>query len=413
MEEKEKLKSAPRDFDTSVKIAKSGLNFFIFGVVFLTTLVFLWGIFGKIPVKIKGKGIIVKQKYENIVTSNYPGVVSDILVDVGDTIYVGEKLIKLQQFELSLKLTDKLFYIKKTISDDSTKINDLQGERIDRLQDFQDQKQQIEEEIQASKDKVNYSKKLLNDKKDLLSKGIISENDYEQTKFKYEQIKDRLKEEKNKLESLKTKESVYLNNIDLQVKDLESVISEMQVQKTDLLSKSKRYSFIISAFNGIVQETMAKKDVLVGAGEKLFTISGLSNKTKLEVDFFLAYNSLQQADVGMDAVVAPYNVDKNRFGQIKAKVTYVSNYPASNEFISKTINNDDFVNLVSKNGPVYFAKVMLISDTATVSGLKWTSFNGAPYKIKPGAICETQVYVDYVPPLSFVIPWFKKLMSDE
>jgi len=413
MEEKDNTKLEPRDFDTSVKIAKSGINFFIIGVIFLTTLVFLWGIFGMIPIKIKGKGIIVKQKYENIITSNYPGVVSDILVNVGDTIHVGKKLVKLEQFELSLKLTDKLFYIKKTISEDSIKISNLQGEYRERLQNFQNQKQQLQEVIQSLEEKVQYLKKLINDKKDLLAKGIISKNDYEQTKFKYEQTRDKLAEEQNKLESLKTKELVYTNNINLQIKELKSVISEMQVQKNDLLSKSQKYSYISSAFDGIVQEIMAKKGVLVSAGEKLFTISGLSNKTKLEVDFFIAYNSLQQADVGMDAVVAPYNVDKNRFGQIKAKVTYVSNYPASNEFISKTINNNDFVNLVSMHGPVYFAKVVLNTDTTTVSGLKWTSFDGAPYKIKPGTICETQVYVDYVPPLSFVIPWFKKLMSDD
>jgi HlyD family secretion protein len=413
MEEKENTKLAPRDFDTSVKIAKSGIKFFIIGVLFLTTLVFLWGIFGKIPVKIKGKGIIVKQEYENIITSNYPGVVSNIFVEIGDTVHTGDKLVKLEQFELSQKLIEKLFYIKRTIDEDSLNIVDLHKNLNNRLQEIYNEKQQVVKSMELQQNKVAYFEKLLNDKRELADKGIISKNDYKQTKFQYKQTQVELNKTQNKLEAITVKESQINTSTNLQVTKLNSIIANLKLQKQELLKKSQKYSHITSAFEGIVQEIMAKEDVLVGAGEKLFTISGLSNKTKLEVDFFLAYNSLQQANVNMDAVVAPYNVDKNRFGQIKAKVTYVSNYPASKEFISKTINNDDFVNLVSQHGPVYFAKVTLTPNIATVSGLQWTSFDGAPYRIKPGTICETEVYVDYVPPLSFVIPWFKKLMSND
>jgi HlyD family secretion protein len=235
-----------------------------------------------------------------------------------------------------------------------------------------------------------------------------------QARFNLENEKLGLIDAQSKLSSVIYEEDAYLKNFTMQLLEVSDRIADMTKQKQTMLLRNEKYSYIISPYDGIIQEVLARKDNPVEVGEKLFTINPLNVSTKeLEISFFIPFNNQEQAAEGMDIVVAPFNVDKNRYGQIKGRLSQINSYPSTNEFIAKTTDNDDFVKMVTVKGPVYFAKGKLLTDSATISGLKWTSFKGTPYRINPGIICDVNIYVDYIRPISFVIPWIKKTLRDE
>jgi hypothetical protein len=64
------------------------------------------------------------------------------------------------------------------------------------------------------------------------------------------------------------------------------------------------------------------------------------------------------------------------------------------------------------HGPVYYARAKLVNDSSTVSGLKWSSKDGPPFKIEAGVLCSSQIYTSFKPPLSFVVPWIKNKMDN-
>ncbi len=399
------------DFDTTVRIVKPGFQYFIYGLVFFVLMVLLWSIFGKIPVKIKGKGVIVQREYESVVTSTYPGVVRQIYFKIGDSVEQGDRLIRLEQFDLDQQISEKLFEIDKALMEDSVKKVNLREEFIRHNAEVDKESSVLRQRIGVLEDESDYYAKLLNDKKELFDKGIISRSEYETAVFQKKQVDVNLNEARARLNALLKRNKQFNDNYRLQMLRLQKDMEDLENRKNDILAKSIKYTYIVSGFSGIVQEVIARKDVLVSPGEKLFTISSLSDGSRLDAVFFIPFNTLEQVTKGMAAHVAPFNVDKNRYGQILAGVTYVSEYPASNEYIAQTVNNDDFVNLVTAAGPVYMTRATLLTDSTTKSGLKWTSLGGAPYKIKEGTICEAEVIVDYYPPISYVIPWFKKFFQ--
>jgi len=407
-------KSGAGDFDSSVQIASPGIKYFVFGVLFLTLMVLLWSIFGKIPVKIQGKGIIVSNTYDKSILSDYQGIIRDIYKKSGDTVHTGDQLMMLEQFELTLQTQQRIFEIHRSIKEDSMKLMSLENERILQLQNFGIRKQKLKELIKSFKERIKFYEKLFLEKKDLTEKGIISQTELKQAQFNLENEKLGLIDAQSKLSTVIYEEDAYLKNFTMQLLEVSDRMEDMAKQKQTMLLRNDKYSYIISPYDGIIQEVLTHNENPVEVGEKLFTINPLNINTKqLEISFFIPFNNQQQAAKGMEIVVAPFNVDKNRYGQITGQLAKINSYPSTNEFIAKIADNEDFVRMVTENGPVYFARGKLLTDSSTISGLKWTSFEGAPYKINPGIICDVNIYVDYIRPVSFVIPWIKKTLNDE
>ena len=73
-----------------------------------------------------------------------------------------------------------------------------------------------------------------------------------------------------------------------------------------------------------------------------------------------------------------------------------------------SLQNERLVNEYSKDGAPYEARIDLHADTATISGLEWTSGSGAGIAITSGTTVEAEVTVAEPPPASLIIPFVRK-----
>lgn len=399
---------------SSVKITSSGIKYFVLCVIFLTVVVLLWGFLGRIPVKIYGIGTISTELSETTINSNYHGIVTNIFKHAGDTIRKGEKLVRMQEFDLAQAIDDSRLNLNQSLKEDSMELFSLENEKLQRLKTFDLNKQKLERLVESINKKIAFYENLYDEKKLLLNSGIISHAEFENTEFSLRDQKVLLIDTESKLSSLKLDKESYMNNVVIKKSQISDHVKMLTEKLKNLLAKDNRYSYITSSYDAVIIEVLVDEDQTINENHKVFTIKLIdTDDNDLYVDMFIPFSEKARATDNMEVVVAPYNVDKNRYGQIVGEIQEINNFPATEEFMRKLLVDKDVVRIFASKGPVYYAKAKLIKDPKTVSGLKWTSRKGVPYKIKPGMICETEIYVDFVSPMSFVIPWFKKEMSNE
>jgi HlyD family secretion protein len=402
------------DFFSSVQIVSSGIKYFLICIVFLTVVLLLWGFLGKIPVKINAVGIISSGFSETTIRSNYPGIVVDIYKNRGDTIHAGDKLIKMIEFDLVQEIDETKLKLSQQQEQISIQLLSLDDEKKQRLKVFNSDKQNLQRQIENIKSKVAFLQTVCEDKKTLLEKGIVTKTDYSESKFNLEAQQELLRDTENKQSMLKFDEESYLNNINIQEIQLKGQKDMLEEQFRNMLKKNEEYSYISSIYDAVIMEILVKNDQTVTNGAKVYTIKILDrDENDLFVDMFVPYNDNAKVFKNMEVVVAPLNVNKNRYGEIIGKVVEINEFPATREFMSNLLVDDDIVSIFEQHGPSYYCKVELEKDPQTSSGLKWTSRRGTPYKINTGMIGNAEIHVDYVSPLSLVIPWLKKEMNDE
>ena len=411
---KHKKPVANNEFDSAVSIADSGVKYFLFGVIFLTVVALAWGIFGKIPIKINGIGTITAEKSERIISANYHGIVNTIYKNIGDTVSKGEKLVELFQLDLSLSIDEKTMELNQEIVVDSSRIHFLINEEKNKLKSFDKKIFEADKSISVIKNKIKYLEESYNKKKMLFGNGIISETNLKELGFTLQEQRITLIEAESKKYVLNYEMESYTDNNTIERNSIYEKLLLQNEQLKNLKIRDKESSYIVSSSNGIIQELLIKEGESVTEKEKIFVISELETGqgNKLFLDLFIPFSEKSKIEIGMDAIAAPFNVDKSRYGQLDCNVIHVSDYPASREYLVNLLIDEDVVSKFTSRGPVYYSKAEIRSDANTISGLKWTSKTGPPYKISPGMICEVEVHTEYVSPISFIVPWFKKGLDE-
>jgi HlyD family secretion protein len=401
------------EFDTSFQLTSSGLKYFLWGISFLIIVLLAWGIFGEIPIKVRAFGIVTNVNQESIITSNYDGIVLSIYKKRGDTVHKGDRVIKLMQLDLTLTIDEKIFQLHTQTNDNLLQIEALNSEKKQKLISFENDGQALEKQISDAKMQIQYYEKLYDEKKFLMEKGIVSEVDLKQTEFNLSQQQLLLKNTSSQVTSLGYEKEAYINNVKIQIEQLRATIAGTREEIKNLDIRFEKSTYILATTKGIIRESLMRFGTSIAVGDMVFTIEDLTEgETHLYVDLFIPFTAKAKVAIGMKADIIPFDVNSGRYGQAISNVIETTNYPASSQFLEKILANSVLVESMLSHGPVYYARAKLVNDSSTVSGLKWSSKDGPPFKIEAGVLCSSQIYTSFKPPLSFVVPWIKNKMDN-
>ncbi|MDG1135854.1 MAG: NHLP bacteriocin system secretion protein [Bacteroidales bacterium] len=404
-----KNKKSADIYDSAIRITPLNIIYFTIGILALLAVIIAWSIFGSILIKTRAFGILTTKLPIYSVNSDYDGLVSEIYKKRGDTVNIGDRLIKLSQVDIGLELQEQEFELYQQLILDSIQLKTLKNEERLQLNMISLEKSELRKNIKQTKDEIRFYTQLQDNSKILLDKGIISQVQYNQNLFQLEKLKLLLKGDSVKLISYSQSKKTTLEQIHLEQKKINANILDIKSKTKSLRVRYDTSSYVRASVNGIIQECLVKYGIPVEQFDRVYTIREINSvDSNLYADIFIPYFDLEMAEVGMKALISPYNVDQNRFGKVEGKLIETSSYPATTQFLLSRISNQEVVDEVSKLGPVYYSRAILIRDTSTVSGYKWTSKKGPPFSIKPGMSSSVHIVITERPPISFVIPWVKK-----
>src|SRR5690606_35874998 len=106
--------------------------------------------------------------------------------------------------------------------------------------------------------------------------------------------------------------------------------------------------------------------------------------------------------------VAPTTFKREEYGTVRATVTRVSDFPATQEGMMRTLANLNLVQALSGGAAPYEVYASLELDPDTPTGYAWSSSRGPDARLQSGTVVTATIAVDEQRPLALVIPALRK-----
>lgn len=404
---------SPEGLDKLIIVTPSKTWIWLWTAVAVIFTVFLWLIFGSIPIKVVGKGLVINREGLFNVLAQSDGTVKRIFVKPEQRVKKGDLIAELYDPELDYQIAAST--IKK---------NNI-GEEFDRLKrqiaiEGTFQKQALESDkaakeftIKTLETRIKTLQEDLSRKQRLHSQGLIALN-------QVHQIEQQLYETEVNLETTKANLATVLSSLEKTYRFEELKAKEEQFLKAEhdlgLLLLSKKYEKTYSPYDGDVLGLLVNQGDVVKKGTALVWLEHSPEFQNKEISHliygFVPIEEGKRIQLGTMVNIEPSNVNTQEYGAMLGRVTEISPFAVSPEMVTKTIHNSGLANYLTGGEN---ATVMVIIEPKlnpkNYSGYSWTSGEGPPIKITTGTVCTIKAIVERIRPLYYVLPlsWLKNL----
>jgi HlyD family secretion protein len=393
--------SSPEQLDKLITVTSPRVWLIIITIGVVLTCAIIWGIFGKIPVRVDTSGILLSSGGMSNVTATVNGAITDVNVQNGDTLSKGDVIAIIGEGDVVRQMNDK----KEAIAVLETLTANSNWDTVDLPADLLDI-QQLGQQINKAGAAAGYA-------------GVdpqIAKNEYEAYKKLYEAGAASKAE-------LDAKYSTYMDaqsNYAVQSLTANQARAQFDVTKQAKLDQLKKeleelqssvrtqYTIVAPEDCKVVEVKVSKGDV-VSAGTDIANVAKTGSDVKaLEAVIYVPVSNGKKIKEGMSVKIYPSTVSKEEYGYMKGTVTEVPEYPVSPESVLDTLGNQSLAQQLTGEGSPLEVRVDLVADETTVSGYAWSSKKGAGVNVQNGTLCSAAVVVDEQSPASMVIPLLKK-----
>ena len=180
---------------------------------------------------------------------------------------------------------------------------------------------------------------------------------------------------------------------------------EIEVLEKELATQSS----VVTPHAGQVLEIKVSPGSLVQAGTPVISLQ--PDVVKLEAILYVPARTAKEVRPGMEAEISPTEIRREEFGFVRGKVTFVADYPATEEALMRIFENAPLVRALAAGGTITEVQVELEKDPTTPSGYRWSSANGAPGQLSGGTLCQGDVVTRKQRPISLVFPFLRETLG--
>ncbi len=448
--------SSPEQLDQLVSVTTPRAWFALIAIGLILVVALIWGIFGKIPSRVYGQGIIIKSYGVYNITHTVAGQVTDIRVTVGDMVKRGDVVARIDQPQIVDQIND----LKDQL--DQLQTLDLSGtgmagennlgsglmdlyNLIRRIKDARSALPYEEanyksavsgKEYEIERAKINLDQAMLYESKQakyldkltiLYKSDAVSGQELDNARNDLSLLQLEKKAAAQDLAKLTAGEwedtiityKARLQQAQLNVQLLEEQfattraikISETEKEIKRLQDELSHSSEIVSRVDGRVLEVQVKKGDIIQPGINVVSLEREGKTVKLEVVLYVRAEDGKNILPGMEAQISPTTVKKEEYGFMLGRVVSVSEYPATSQGMMMTLGSRDLVSKLAGQSAPLEVRIDVISDDSTESGYKWSSSKGPPLKINSGTLCAGSITIKEQRPVHMVIPKVKKALS--
>lgn len=325
----------------------------------------LWSIFGKIPVRISGKGVLIQPNGLTVVQSETSGQVLNVTTRVGDCLEQGELMARIDPVSQEIEIKAAKIRLSQMIGQDSAQ---------DGLGD-----QQLQQ-LQSDIERVRH----------LSASGALSTDEINRRNRKLIQLRYDIKAANSRREQ------------------------SIQEQKNQIIARQEeieRTSIIRAPVSGCVVDRGIHAGEVVQSGSTLFTIQNDTEPRNLESLVFFPARDGKRLEVGQRVRVSPTTTKQQRHGGIEGEITKVNVLPIRDDAIIKRLGVKSLLESVRgpQAAPLIEVSTSLQRDPNTVSGYDWGGGEGPDIRITAGTTTNVRVLVEERRPISYVIPILRDL----
>ncbi len=366
----EKL-SSPEQLDMMMRVTSPMGWVALTAIGVLIVVAIVWSVTFPMPVKVDGRGFMVRGEAVQEVQILTAGTLQSVEVKTGDVIEPGTVVAKLSMPDIEARLISAralLTELEAQTSSSGSQTASIQGRlraQIARLEQDRRQKQEL----------VN---------RGLLTSAAVASIDQQITS----------------LQNSLAQSMIGTGDRGLRVEDKRLEVRELE-------TKLANDSVVRSPFGGRVVAVRAGAGQPVRPGDALLSLE--STREPMRVVGFVPLAAGKQVTPGLEVRIAPSFIRVEDYGFMVGKVVSVSTLPATPEEIQRIVANDALARQYIDLNPFQVVIEPLLAETP--SGFRWTSSAGPPVEVGSGTDCTVQVVVETRKPISYVIPTVKQTLG--
>lgn len=403
--------SSPEQLDQLLNVTTSKSWIALLAVMIILAVAIGWGFEGQIDTKAEGNGVAVHLGNVMTVGTLSQGQVVTLPVKAGDYVTSGQVIATIAQPSLIDRISRAEAQLADAIT--SQKMQSTvrsSGEKLE-LESLARQRATYQLQIQSLKVQGKTVADQIPVNEELFAKGLITRQQILSLKERQASIENQIASISPQLAQLNSSEFRLQNGGKQSDAEAQMRITDMrrnlQLLKNDLVLASK----VESPYSGRVLEVQSAPGSLVGVGSTLFTVQ--SDEDQIEIVVFVPSSTVKEIKVGQEAQIIPSSVRVEEYGFIRGKISAVATYPATQSALMRLFQNDALVKIMASSGPVNEVRVQTLKNPATISGLEWSSKNGAPIQLTPATLCSVRVITRQQLPISMVLPYLKTKLGVE
>ncbi|MBE9182952.1 NHLP bacteriocin system secretion protein [Oculatella sp. LEGE 06141] len=397
--------SSPERLDQLMQVVNPGSWIPLAALGSLVFVALLWSIFGRIPITVEGRGILVFPGNVVPLQSKSTGQLIELKIKVGDVVKAGQVIGTIDQSELQEQLNQQQAKLAELQSQDQ-QVGSLQNASTEaEKRAIQQQRQFLQQSLQNEQNLTAIYQQRLQVRKRLYTQRIVTNDallDAEQQSLENLQTIANLQAQLQELDSRAAEQ----NRQDLEASTArKKEIQETQREIAQLTSQLSNNGQIISQQDGRVLEIAVTQNQVISAGSRIANLAEEDSAEALEGITYFNVEDGKKIQEGMSIQITPQVVKRERFGGIMGVVTTVSPFPMTRAGATAVVGNAEVVeDLAADQSSLIQISSRLMLDPNTVSGYKWSSSQGPETQISSGTTTIVRVKVEERAPITFVLP---------
>ena len=357
--------SSPEKLDQPLRLLRPGQWLLLLALGGFSLTIAVWSIVGRLPVRISGKGVLIRSNSLTVVQSESAGRIVALNPRVGDCLKQGQLMAQIDPVQQEVSRQEAEMQLQQLINQDQQE-DQLGAIRI----------RQQQEEITRIES--------------LARAGGIS----------IDQLNQRQKELSSLVDSLEARDGQREQQI--------------QQQKARIQAKNEeinRIAQIRAPVDGCVIDRNVHRGEVLQPGTTLFTLEADSPNAGLESLAFFPAGDGKRLTVGQRVRISPASTKQQRHGGIEGQVISIRRLPVSDQALVKRLGLESLLEAIraEPKGPLIEVKTSLQRDPTTNSGYDWGGGPGPALQLTAGTPTEVRVLVEERRPISYVIPILRDL----
>jgi multidrug efflux pump subunit AcrA (membrane-fusion protein) len=357
--------SSPEQLDQPLRLLRPGQWLLLLSLGGFSLTVLLWSVLGRLPVRINGRGVLIRPDSLTLVQSENNGRILSLEAEVGDCLQAGAAMARVEPVQQEVEQKQARAQLEQL------KQHDLEEDQLGAVR-----AQQLEAEISRVSG--------------LADLGALPMDDLDRRRQELSSLRDALAARNSQREQQ---------------------IIQQQTRIRSLEETVRRTANIRAPISGCVIDRSIHSGEVVQPGTTLFAMEAATREEGLESLAFFPAGDGKRLRVGQRVRITPTSTKAQRHGGIEGEVTAIRRLPVQEEALAKRLGLNSLLDAVrSQNqGPLIEVSTSLQRDPRTVSGYDWGGGPGPDLKLSAGTPTEVRVLVEERRPITYVIPILRDL----
>ncbi len=409
--------ASPEELDHLMVIVRWPLWFPLGGLAFISLCAVIWSIFGTVPISVNGVGVLISPGNVKDVQAQGSGQIISVNVSSGDTLEVGTIVAEVQQL-MKQQSVDQARENYEEIKLTNTQTREVNSKRFnERLESLNRQAELIKQSRRLSQSVHDATQERFDSMTDLVKEGLASKDQILGARSALVESQTKMSNYDVQLQGLELEREQatqdYLQN-DFQ---LNSQIADARrnLDRLELDFESNR--FVRSGVAGRVLEIKSSPGRIVSYGTPILSVETVGVSEEIVNLCFFPVKDGKRIREGMEILITPTTVKRERYGGMIGEVTDVSSFPISREAAINIVGSKELTGSLMSKGALIEVKATMMPNTNSdaIKPFKWSS-KDPPVPISQGMVTMNRIAIENRAPITYVMPllrsWFQGQRDD-